>query len=501
METREFEVRLAQGEERTITGIAVPYEQVIDLGGYREKFVRGAFGDISDVKLFAGHKEPIGKVTRGYDTDEGFVIEATISDTPRGNEYRTLLRDDVLNKMSVGFEDVESEERDGVTVRTKARLREVSIVAFPAYENASVLTVREADPTIKETPMENTSIDIEARGRLDDLERNIALIAERETPAPASVMPNYRSFGAFVSAVAQGDEDALALTRAFAGGVVGATVAAPDPITNNAWVSEVVRLVDLGRPTMNAFRRDGLPDEGMNIEWPQVKTDGIKVETQAAEADVLAFGKITLESKTSPVLTKGGYTAMSRQAIERSSFGYLDVVFRAMAIHYAKETNKQAVTDLLAVTGTSTANLIAAPKAADWLGLVADAAIAVYTNTGLGLDFILVSPDQYKRIAIAVDGSDRPLLATPNPVNNIGSANVAGLTASLGGLPVYMDPALPAKSLFLANREGFVTYESGGAPWRLADEDITNLTKEFSIYGYMADASPMPKAICKVTVA
>ena len=120
METREFEVRLTDGETRTVAGIAVPYGDTISVGGYSERFERGAFGDIADTKLFYGHKEPIGRVVRGEDTDAGFMIEAVISDTVRGNEVHTLLRDGVLNKFSVGFEAVEDRMDDGVVVRTKA---------------------------------------------------------------------------------------------------------------------------------------------------------------------------------------------------------------------------------------------------------------------------------------------------------------------------------------------------------------------------------------------
>ena len=504
METREFEVRLDSVEERTVSGIAVPYGDTIDLGGIKERFERGAFIDPTDVKLFYGHKEPIGKVVRGEDTDSGYMIEAVISDTERGNEVHTLLRDGVLNKFSVGFEPlVDERDDDGVVVRKQARLREVSVVAFPAYENASVLSVREAEPTVeKEAPVEETqNTDVaELRSVVEDMDRRLAVLSEdREIAVPTT---QFRSFGEFVHAVATGNEDALAMTRAFAGGVAGATVAGKDPISNDQWVSEVVRLVDLGRPTLNAFRQAPLPAEGMNIEWPAVKTNTIDVQEQAAEADVLHFGKISLESKTSPVKTFGGYTSMSRQAIERSSFGYLDVAFRAMAIAYSKMTNAQTVATLGAATGVGTGPVggtVAAATAKQLFGVVADASLDIYTKSGLRPNFILASGDVYKAIAVLFDTMDRPLVAAGSPSNSAGSANIPALTGSLAGLPVIVDTALPAGSMYIANSEGLVTYQSGGAPYRLADEDVTNLTKEFSIYGYLAHAVPMPEAIFKAT--
>jgi HK97 family phage prohead protease len=120
IETRNIELRYDE-EERTVTGIAVPYGQDANIGGvYTERFERGAISeDITDVKLFYGHEEPIGKLIEGRDSEEGFVITARISDTARGNEVRTLLKDGVLNKFSVGFVPLES-ERDGSTVIRKA---------------------------------------------------------------------------------------------------------------------------------------------------------------------------------------------------------------------------------------------------------------------------------------------------------------------------------------------------------------------------------------------
>jgi uncharacterized protein len=500
METREFEVRLAPEEERTVTGIAVPWDTPRDVGGYREMWKRGSVTlPEGGMKLLWQHKEPIGVVTRTADTDEGFVIEARISDTPRGNEVHTLLRDGVLNKFSIGFQPVEDSVEDGVVVRTKAVGWETSVVMFPAFDTASVLAVREADTDDKEINMENTSTDVsDLREQVADLDRRMAVITDL---APSGdVAPQFRSFGQFVHAVVTGNEDAIEMTRAFGNSVAGATAAAPDPIVNNAWVSDVVRLVDLGRPTLNAFRRDPLPPEGMNVEWPEVKANTIDVAKQAAEADYLKFGKLTLEGKTSPVETFGGYTAMSRQAIERSSFNYLDTAFRAMAIAYAKQSNAKVAADLIAGTGYGTAT--AANTAKGWIDALTDAAISIYTGTGLAPEFILCASDVYKKIVGLMDATGgRPVVAAGNPSNNVGTANIPALNANLLGVPVILDVALTAGTVFIANREGLVTYESGGAPFRLSNEDNMNLTKEFSVYGYIAVGIPMPKAIVKVTAS
>ena len=68
METREIEFRLDQLEERTMTGLAVPYGEDYDLGSYKERFAPGAIRSVDDVKIFYGHEHrdlPIGKVIAG----------------------------------------------------------------------------------------------------------------------------------------------------------------------------------------------------------------------------------------------------------------------------------------------------------------------------------------------------------------------------------------------------------------------------------------------------
>ena len=508
METRNFEVRVADEEKREVEGVAVPYGQTIDVGGLRERFVRGAFTD-TDVPLLWQHGEPIGKVRASADTDAGLMIRATISKTPRGDEAMTLLRDGVVGAFSVGFvPEQDSRDEDGTVVRERATLKEVSVVTFPAYSDAKVLAVRNEDqpdnPTteeVQEDPMADEPtplVDVEARDQIADLERRMSTMSTT-TATPVDPSSQFRSFGHWVQAVAAGDEDAVALHRAFAGGVAGATVAAPDPIVKNAWVLESIKLLDFGRPSMNAFRQIPLPGEGMNVEYPVVQGDTMTVAQQANEADALTFGKITLASQTAPVSTYGGYTAMSRQAIERSSYGYVDTAMRALVIAYTKATNAAFVTALKGGAGYGTAT--AAATNAGWIDAVAQSAVQIYKGAGLHPQFILSSPEVFEKIVKLVDGTDRGTVAASNPMNNTGSANVPGLSASLLGLPVIVDPALAAADCFIAHSEGVTTFESPGAPFRLTDEDNVTLTKDFSIYGYLAFAVTNPKAVVKVTVS
>lgn len=494
LEIRSMEVRAVDEETRTITGIAVPYDSVTNVGGYKERFERGAFGDAKNVKLFYGHSEPIGLVTKGEDTDEGYVISARISNTPRGDEVYTLLKDGVLSQFSVGFIPVEHRNEKDVVVRTKATLKEVSVVAFPAYEGATISEVRTSENNKKEdiTIMsENINYAPESevadlRESVTDLERRFAMIGEQKSEDAA---PQYRSGGEFLKALASGSREA----RDFATSVDADNI-------RPTWVNEALRRKVENRPTINLFSRGALPATGNSIEYPYVKTDTGTVGEQVNEGDALNYLEVALDTATVPVKTYGGYISLSRQAIERSDLAFLETSLGHMVNQYAKATEGAVRTALAGATGFNTATL-GADTAVGWIDLVVDAAAEIEEN-GLGnAEFALVSLDVFKRIAHMVDGAGRPLFnVAGQSVNALGDSNLVVPRASIGGLPVVVNPALAANTMWVADSDAVKTWESAGAPFRLQDENIINLTKDFSLYGYMAVGVVNAKNLVKCDV-
>lgn len=494
MENRSFEIRETNVEAREVIGRAVPYDEVIDIGGGdKEKFVRGSVDLNSHVKLFRGHKEIIGKVNHMEEREDGLWIKAKISNTKLGDETLELVKDGAIRSFSVGFIPLVDEKQDRTIIRKKVNLKEVSLVDFPAYENASVTEVREIK---EETNMETTTPDYsseiaEVRNHAEELERRLEVLSADKTEAPTA--PTFRSYGEYVKSVATGDENGLVLARAFAD---NHSVMA-DSILKNAWVNETIRILNNGRPTYNVFTSAPLPADGMTIEYPLLNSDTSAIEEQVAEGDSLTFGKIDLTSATANIKTYGGYTAMTRQLIERSSVAYVDAAFRAMAAAYAKKTNN-VVKDYINSLATTSTSSVAAWSADAIIEMLADSATKVNNETGKALEFILCSSDVFKQLAKQVDGVARPIAAATNPSNGFGSINPVGLTGNIAGLPIVVDPSLAAGTLLTGASSAITTYESAGAPFRLNDGDITNLTQNFSVYGYLAVAGHDPKALVKV---
>ena len=501
METREFEVR-ADLEERTITGLAVPYGQDANIGGaYMERFVPGAISDVTDVKLFYGHEEPIGKVLTGRDTDAGYEITAKVSDTARGNEVMTLMRDGVLNKFSVGFVPLES-ERDGSTVtRTKVSLKEVSVVPFPAFAGANITEVREDGGTPAETSepqpeqdnsMENIELDVRAvQDEVAELRRVVEAGQTVATPAPMG--SEFRSQGEFAKALVAGDSKAQEFARA-ASTSADAAVVAP-------WFGYINTLIANNRPTVSAFSRAALPATGLTVEYSKIDSNTLAVGQQDPENEALSFGNLTFETVSTPVKTYGGYTSFSRQYVERSQVNTLDQVFQGLALAYAGASNLALVTAIGALDYTGKIFDADGGTASSLAEGIANGAGYIFTNTGLRPEFILTGVDGYVKLAKVAAGDGRPvLLADGAGVNNIGTMNVTGLAGSVFGLPIIVDPAIGSGIVYMANSAAVITMESAGAPVRLTDGDITTLTDSVSVYGYMAIATPRVGAIVKLDV-
>lgn len=150
-ELSELRVR-EDSDGQTLFGRVVPYGEVATVddghGPYREMFEKGAFSRFIDtnskkVPLLEQHdrRKPIGIATKWDDRDDGLHAEFRVS-LPAGAGPLGLVRDGVIDQFSIGFAG-ETARRDGeVTVRTRASIKEVSVVTWAAYETASVGGIR-----------------------------------------------------------------------------------------------------------------------------------------------------------------------------------------------------------------------------------------------------------------------------------------------------------------------------------------------------------------------
>jgi len=503
METREVEFRLDQVEERTISGVAVPYGQDANIGSYTERFAPGAIRGVEDVKLFYGHAEPIGKVIAGRETPNGYEITAKLTEgVQRADETLALMRDGVLNKFSVGFMPVEQTRDGNVVTRTLVDLKEVSVVPFPAYSGAEITQVREEQETapIEPSPIESESevsenTELDVRAIQDELVEVRRMVEANVAPvAPiASSFEQYRSQGEFAQALARGEETAVELARA-------ATSA--NTYSLPGWVGFINNLIDLNRPSWNAFSRGALPASGLTVDYAKVSANTVAVGNQATENTSISDGQITISNTSVAVKTYAGKTTLSRQLVERSSTPYLDTAFQALSIAYANQTNAAVVSAIGALDFTGKVMDMDGGTAKSVLEGIVDGAKYIKTNSGLNAEFILAGPALYKYLVTMADTQGRPIVRVDGGAANGESigASPSPLQATIWGLPVIVDTTLGDTVGYMANSNAIRVFESAGAPVRLVDDmsGQATLSNNYAVYGYAAITVPFESAIVKL---
>lgn len=507
--TREYAASAQSSDDRTVSGIAVPYSDEIEYTrGYFETVAPGAFNPETNgpVKLFWSHRDVIGTVTEARNTPEGLEITARISETSLGNDAYALARDGAIDRFSIGFVPLASDttrDEDGNThvVHTSIAVREVSLVPFPAYNNAVVTEVRSTPEPVKENPMTDTMSPVfdEINERMASLEQAFAAAA----PAPAPAV-DARSAGEVLKALVTGDENE---TRAYNG-----TVSSADgTMTRPTWIGDLTRLVDSVNPLKALFQTGALPPDGLNLEFTELATNTIAVNAQASEGDDLQIGKISTREKTTPVKTFGGYTQLTRQAIERTRVNLLQVHLNGMALAAGQASANYFASVFAATVQGRAASALTSTKTAstltwsDIVGLTVDAA-AAFQDAGLPLDGLIVDKATFKALAALTASDGRPLMSVSGTgANTVGEFNPAGLTGDVVGIKVT--PNLMAKPDELGTKVvgafysslAMRTYETPVA--QLQDENILNLSKAFSVYRYQAVAAEIPSGLVPLKLA
>lgn len=507
MQTRDATLQIRSVDEgtRSFTAVGVPYGQIYDLGYYRERFEPGSV-DATDAVLVYQHAEPIGTITATRETDAGLEIDARISETSRGDEVYTLVRDGVLKSMSIGFELQESREDtvDGipVTTVTRARAIEFSVVLNPAYSDAKINEVRSTDN--KENRMSEIA-DLQAQ--ITDLERRLSTSPVAAT-APAK--PDVRSVGEYLQALASGDtaaRDSLApyCTRAYQGGTT-----ADDALTQQpAFLKDLTEIIEAADPISPLFSRGPLPAQGMTLEFLEVADNTVTVKRQEHEGDALPVGKVTTKVRTAPINTWGGGNTMSFQEIQRARANMVSTTVRAMAVAAGRaaaadfHANFESAVKSQAANAIGIGKAVSAVKYTDLIGMLLDAN-AAYQDLGYRCDGLIVDRATWQALMSLETSQGVPLMALSGHgqgiVGTIASDVLAGTLGNLKVIPDLKATNVRGDKIAGAffNSEALRVYTSGIA--HLQDDNVLTLTRDMSVYYYTAVAAERPQLVIPLKI-
>lgn len=144
----DFMVKSAKKDNTVISGYASVFG-VLD--SHNDIIKKGAFGNIEagKVKLLWQHDytKPIGVIKFLKEDEYGLMIEAEINNsTVAGSEAAALIKQQAVNGLSIGFAIKSSDyNQQGVREIDAIDLKEVSIVTFPANQEAGIQCVKKLD--------------------------------------------------------------------------------------------------------------------------------------------------------------------------------------------------------------------------------------------------------------------------------------------------------------------------------------------------------------------
>jgi hypothetical protein len=276
-----------------------------------------------------------------------------------------------------------------------------------------------------------------------------------DAQAPGKI--EYRSAGQYVTDYWQartGVEDARKRIDTFTRAAAHQTTADNPGVIPTPILGPVVNFIDASRPLVSWLGPRQLPSGS----WTRPKvTQHTTVAAQSGEKTELVSQKMTIVKLVGTAATYGGYVNVSRQDIDWSQPGVMDIVIGDLAGMYAIATEAACGTAIMAGAASGLAVPTGAATVAALQASLWDAAGKVYAATkGQGNLGMFISADM-----LAMWG---PLFAPVNPTNAVGSGFSAGsvgtgLMGTISGIPVYMTNGLAAGSNLVLSSAAVEVYE------------------------------------------
>ena len=251
----------------------------------------------------------------------------------------------------------------------------------------------------------------------------------------------------------------------------------PDPI-----VGPVINFIDAARPIVSTLGARPMPYATWHRPLVTQHTSVGKQGSAGAAADEkaeLVSQKMTITRLTGQAVTYGGYVNVSRQSIDFSQPGVLDIIINDLAAQYAIDT-EAAIAAALATTSTTAVGYGATPTMATVAAAVWKAVAEVYSAVrGQGTLFLACAPD-----VLPVFG---PLFAPYGPFNQQGQGFLAndfaqGVMGVISGVKTVMSAGLSSGEAFLASTAAIEAYEQRVGTLQVVEPSVMGLQVAYAGY-------------------
>jgi HK97 family phage prohead protease len=498
-------------ERREISGKIVPMGTGeigrTNLGEYAFAANSIQIADPSKIRLLSQHnmQKPIGKMISAEERKDGIYAVFRLSKSTAGSDALIMAQEGLVTGLSIGAEILASQpSKDGYTVVSSARLKEVSLVTVPAFASAQVLEIaaeevipaEENPQTESETVVEDTTVEAAPV-------ETAAVEAARPT-VTAMYYTNPRlnlniTAGEYAKAqlnASRGDADARELMAA----LQVATVAENTGMVPPTYLRDVIGIIDSSRPFIDSIERAALPASGMKIFTPKLGTQAQVALT--AEGAEFASTDTTVTFQEDDVVKFAGAGKLDLELVDRSDPSFLDLYLRELAASYAQKTDNYAAkiaADGSADSSSTTIYKAIAKSIADSYGIMRQTPNNLLVATSGGNDNV-----DYAGLLGEVDGSNRPLYAAAAPQNAAGLITQGSTNGTIAGLNLVVDPNYTGGTAGVKVGLVYPTmamrfHESGTLQIRA--NVVANGQLEIGIYGYVAVVNRYPTAFRAVQVA
>jgi HK97 family phage major capsid protein len=404
-----------------------------------------------------------------------------------------MAQEGLVSGLSIGAEIISSKpSRDGHTVVSAAKLKEVSLVTEPAFKSAQVLeiaaeeivpveeTKTESETVVEDTtPVEATPVEAAAVEAARPTITAMAYTKPRlDFSAPKQLEMTIRA--------SLGSDEARDYVRAAADTTDNAGL-----IPTRQLTTVINGLANNTRSAIDAISTGALPDAGMSFEIPKITTLPTVAET--AEAGTPSNTDQASSFVTVSVKKYAGQQQFSVELFDRSSPLFITELMNNMAAQYAKATDLAVYTALASGATADATTLTTYPTASELLGFVSRGAASVYTNTQGFARNILANTSQWANL-MTLNESGRPIYMASQPSNAGGVVRPDSIRGNVAGLDLYVSANVPSAnnedkddSILIINPTSYTWYES--PTYQLRADVIASGEILVAMYGYGAIAT------------
>jgi HK97 family phage prohead protease len=492
-------------EKREITGKIVPFgnDEIgsTNLGSYTFEAGSIEIADPTKIKLLSQHdmKKPVGRMISAEQKEDGIYATFKLSRSQAGTDALIMASENLVSGLSIGAEILASKpSRNGYTVVTAAKLKEVSLVTEPAFKSAQVLEIAaeevtpvEENPTTEsETAVEDTTSAVEATPAVEaaPVEAARPTVTAMYYTSPRIEITKRNYLENTLKANLFGDDESRQWLRAADNDQTTGAGFIPTPQSTQL----LNFLSNADRPMIDSVSRGTMPEFGKTFELPKITevplVDQIDENSPVTESQLEAsFITVTKKSFKGRAIT-------TLELLTNSTPAFLDELLVQMEYAYAKDTEEFVTT---AIQGAGTLNATAqANSATGLLSYVSSAAAAVYSaSLGFARNMV-VTPEQWANI-MSYNDAGRPIYIAANPQNNAGALSPTSLRGNVAGLDLRVSRYMKGSggvgtadySMAVINPDAYTWYE--GARQQLRTNVNSDGTVDILLFGQGALATKL----------